>query len=240
MKEREIRDRINGFLRDTLRTVVVPASMGLGVALTGCSDASDQVPDGGFNAGALTSTATSTDAVAVYSAPMSDTLTDTGIGTMVTKYMAPVPDAGVPTKSSTSTGTSTLSSPVRDAGAPTKSSTSTGTSTLSIAPAYMAPQPRIESKTETYITEMGPAYMAPQPWIRTATAIRWITQLKTSTLTETDSAVAVYSAPVPTATQTATSTFSVAPAYMAPHPDGGAITYKSAGTPSSTHSPVTK
>jgi len=36
MKEHEIRQRIEGFLKRTARELVVPASMGLGLALVGC------------------------------------------------------------------------------------------------------------------------------------------------------------------------------------------------------------
>ena len=49
MKEKDIRERIHTFLRDTVRYVVVPASMGLGLALLGgCPDSSslDSNPDG--------------------------------------------------------------------------------------------------------------------------------------------------------------------------------------------------
>ena len=38
MKEKDIRERIHTFLRDTVRHVVVPASMGIGLALVGGSD----------------------------------------------------------------------------------------------------------------------------------------------------------------------------------------------------------
>ncbi len=38
MKEKDIRERIHTFLKDTVRYVVVPASMGIGLALVGCSD----------------------------------------------------------------------------------------------------------------------------------------------------------------------------------------------------------
>jgi hypothetical protein len=36
MKEKDIRDRINAFLRTRMQNLVVPASMGLGLALSGC------------------------------------------------------------------------------------------------------------------------------------------------------------------------------------------------------------
>ena len=47
MKEKDIRERIHIFLRDTVRYVVVPASMGIGLALVGCSDSGmNPSPDG--------------------------------------------------------------------------------------------------------------------------------------------------------------------------------------------------
>jgi hypothetical protein len=53
MKETDIRDRIAQFLKKTARTVVVPASMGLGLSSTGCEGhslhgrAADAGPDSG-------------------------------------------------------------------------------------------------------------------------------------------------------------------------------------------------
>jgi hypothetical protein len=38
MKEKDIRDHINAFLRTKLQSLVVPASMGLGMMMAGCSD----------------------------------------------------------------------------------------------------------------------------------------------------------------------------------------------------------
>ena len=38
MKEQDVRQRIESFLKRTAREVVIPVSMGLGLALTGCSD----------------------------------------------------------------------------------------------------------------------------------------------------------------------------------------------------------
>lgn len=39
MKERDIRDHINAFLKSKLQSLVVPASIGIGIALGGCSSA---------------------------------------------------------------------------------------------------------------------------------------------------------------------------------------------------------
>jgi len=49
MKEREIRDRIARFLQKTARTVVVPASVGLGLSAAGCDrhSLSARLADGG-------------------------------------------------------------------------------------------------------------------------------------------------------------------------------------------------
>jgi hypothetical protein len=38
MKEQDVRQRIESFLKRTAREMIIPASVGLGLALTGCSD----------------------------------------------------------------------------------------------------------------------------------------------------------------------------------------------------------
>ena len=80
MKEKDIRERIHTFLRDTVRYVVVPASMGIGLALVGCSDtALNANQDGSADSstvqpGSGGSTGTNSSAtggmVALYMAPM--------------------------------------------------------------------------------------------------------------------------------------------------------------------------
>ena len=42
MKEKDVRERVEMFLRSTVRTLVVPASMGLGLTLIGCSGSSSE------------------------------------------------------------------------------------------------------------------------------------------------------------------------------------------------------
>jgi uncharacterized NAD(P)/FAD-binding protein YdhS len=47
MKEKDIRDHINAFLRSRMQNLVVPASMGLGLMAWGCGDSSPiSKPDG--------------------------------------------------------------------------------------------------------------------------------------------------------------------------------------------------
>ena len=89
MKEKDIRERIHTFLRDTVRHVVVPASMGIGLALLGgCPDSSlGSNPDGsadtsfvqpGTGGSSGTSSSAPGGAVAVYSAPMTGGTTGAG------------------------------------------------------------------------------------------------------------------------------------------------------------------
>jgi hypothetical protein len=54
MKEKDIRDHINAFLRSKLQNLVVPASMGLGLMAWGCDDSSlGSNPDGAADASTL-------------------------------------------------------------------------------------------------------------------------------------------------------------------------------------------
>lgn len=93
MKEQEIRERVGVFLR----TVVVPASVGL--ALTGCGGSNDTPSDGGK--GTATATASDTSIRTLYMAPMLDagpsfqTEVQTQTRTMVTLYFAPMPEPPV-------------------------------------------------------------------------------------------------------------------------------------------------
>ncbi len=220
MKEREIRERINDFLRETMRTVVVPASMGLGLVLGGCSDSSTDSRDGSADVpnASLTSTVTDTGAVGLYSAPMSDTTKATSTATSsltqpggattktatdssttsrtavftnpVPDYAAPFPDAGASTKTSTASRTAVLTDPVTD---------------------YAAPLPDAGVRTKTVTsTELGPQplYAAPQPetGLATATATSSLTYgnkygapvSSTSWATNTQTGpVLLYMAPIP-------------------------------------------
>jgi hypothetical protein len=88
MREREMRLRIERFLQTRLRNMLAPATIGLGLAMTGCpSSGLDATED----AGALVKKDSGADVggpVAVYSAPAPDA------GGTQAKYMAQVPDAG--------------------------------------------------------------------------------------------------------------------------------------------------
>ena len=54
MREKDIRDHINAFFKNRLQTLLVPASMGIGLALGACTTSSLQSnPDGGRDSSAL-------------------------------------------------------------------------------------------------------------------------------------------------------------------------------------------
>jgi hypothetical protein len=170
MKEKDIRERIHIFLRDTVRYVVVPASMGIGLALVGCSDSGlDSNPDSSADtapvqsgAGSSTETGSATNStdtgtgtntmtgtVAVYSAPMQDGAVSSGTGT------------GSATDTGTGTGTGSDVVRLPDAGT---TGTRTGISTLT-GMLYMAVMPDAgasDTATRTYTNTVA-VYMAPQP-----------------------------------------------------------------------------
>jgi hypothetical protein len=110
MREREMRQRIERFLQTRLRRMLAPATIGIGLAMTGCPSSDINTTDDG---GALVNKDSGTDLgmVAVYSAPAPDAsgtpankdsgsplppvpTSDAGTDQLVTKYLAPVPDAG--------------------------------------------------------------------------------------------------------------------------------------------------
>ena len=132
MREKDIRERIHIFLRNTVRHVVVPASMGIGLALVGGCPTSppepnpdgsadtSSLPPGSGGAGGTTSSAAG-GAVALYMAMMPDASAGgaTGMGgatgaggatatggmtSPVLKYMAIMPDADVATGTGGTTG----------------------------------------------------------------------------------------------------------------------------------------
>jgi hypothetical protein len=89
MREREMHERVQQFLKVRMRAMVLPATLGLSLALAGCpSDGQETSEDGGNPAlkqdgGTI---------APVYSAAMPDAgKTDA----QITKYMAPLPDAGI-------------------------------------------------------------------------------------------------------------------------------------------------
>ncbi len=78
MRERDMRDRVQNFLRATMRNVVMPASMGLGLALAGCGGSDEPVSK--------------------YMGPMPDASGgDVPIQAdgPIAKYMGPMPDGGL-------------------------------------------------------------------------------------------------------------------------------------------------
>ena len=76
MREREMRQRVERFLRARLRNMLMPATLGLGLAVGGCNSDGLSTDDGG-NPAAETDAATKTDTP------------NAGM-----KYIAQIPDAG--------------------------------------------------------------------------------------------------------------------------------------------------
>ena len=93
MREREMRQRIERFLRTRLRTMLAPATLGLGLAMTAC-------PSGGLDttddAGALVNKDGGADQgpAMKYLAPMPDAGATSRDGEMVALYSAQLPDSG--------------------------------------------------------------------------------------------------------------------------------------------------
>jgi hypothetical protein len=124
MKENDVRERVQAFLKNTVRLVVVPASMGIGLALIGCSDSADDIrQDAGAEVASLagqsgqsgaggssgggggsvsggsggSSSSGAGGSVAVYAAPVFDAGAGGSGGLPVTHpaYMASLPDAAM-------------------------------------------------------------------------------------------------------------------------------------------------
>jgi len=86
MQEREMRHRVERFLQSRLRSMVIPATLGLGLAIGACNSDGLSTDDGGDpsakkDAGQATK----------YSAQIPDAGPDSGVAV---RYMAQMPDAG--------------------------------------------------------------------------------------------------------------------------------------------------
>jgi hypothetical protein len=184
MKEKDIRERIQTFLKNTVRHVVVPASMGIGLALIGCgSSDSSQKPD---DTKTSLSTSTSTDtsgAVALYMAQMPTATgqsTSTGTSGPVPAYMAPQPTV---TSQSTGTGTEPrmkYMAIMPDAGvADGPVGTITATAATTSVLLYAAPMTATKTALATNVMD----YAAPMPGTGTKTSV-------------TTGMVALYAAPM--------------------------------------------
>jgi hypothetical protein len=96
MKEKEIRERVEQFLKRTARNVVVPASLGLGLSLSGCEG--NALRTGAADAGrGVADTATTHDLpgmVLVYLVMMPDAALDTRPADTESEAGASRPDAG--------------------------------------------------------------------------------------------------------------------------------------------------
>jgi hypothetical protein len=87
MREHEMRERIHRFMQTRLGRLVAPATLGLGLAIGGCS--SDGLADDN-DASKKDSAAVNSDAAS----PSKDSGSSSQDGPIVAKYMAPTWDAG--------------------------------------------------------------------------------------------------------------------------------------------------
>ena len=93
MREQEMRRRIEGFLRARVRTMVAPAALGLGLALSGCNgDALSSNDDASADAHAGAAADTAAPAVK-YMAQLPDAGPE--LPQPQPDYMAVMPDAGI-------------------------------------------------------------------------------------------------------------------------------------------------
>jgi hypothetical protein len=210
MKDQDIRERIQTFLKETVRYVVVPASVGIGLALigsAGCgSSESTDDKDAGTSTMTSTATGTQTGGTPVYSAPMG---TGTGFGTgtgsnPVAKYMAVIPDAGqgqpeysAPMPRDAAVYSAPMTSTVSGTGTgatATRTSTSTGVVAL-----YMAVMPVDAGVVSRDAGQAVMDYMAPQPKdAGSSPVLRYMAVQPTSTSLGVGTGMTtVYSAPAP-------------------------------------------
>ena len=93
MREREMRQRVERFLQTRLRSMLMPATLGLGLAIGGCnSDAMDASDDGGQTAKKDTGSADKQSPPDTKFSDAGNQAPDTGTAGM--KYLAQIPDAG--------------------------------------------------------------------------------------------------------------------------------------------------
>jgi hypothetical protein len=96
MRERDMRARVERFIQTRLRSMLFPATLGLGMALTGCKGDGLEVDDGG-GSDAIVNQQDAQDAGAAmkYIAPIPDAAPD--LSGPAPEYIAPTPkaDSGV-------------------------------------------------------------------------------------------------------------------------------------------------
>ena len=90
MREREMHERVQQFLKVRMRAMVLPATLGLSLALTGCPKDGQETSEDGGNPALKQDGGTITP---VYSAAMPDA--GKLDATVATKYMAQLPDVGI-------------------------------------------------------------------------------------------------------------------------------------------------
>jgi hypothetical protein len=176
MREKEMHERVQEFLKVRMRAMVLPATLGLSLALGGCKEEGLESGDGGNPTISQDASLVSP----VYSAAMPDarlvdalgTKPDTGIADTgpTVKYMAQLPDTGAGTDSPV------YMAPLPDTG---------------IAPEYMAqlPDTGVATKYLAQLPDAGVAlrYMAQLP--DTGIAVRYMAQQP-----DADQVVALYMA----------------------------------------------
>jgi hypothetical protein len=95
MKENDVRERVQAFLKNTVRLVVVPASMGIGLALIGCGDSAISTqPDSGPQMSSSAGKSGSGGVGGSASGGVGGSSSTGGAGGSVTVYSAPTFDAG--------------------------------------------------------------------------------------------------------------------------------------------------
>jgi len=96
MREQDMRLRVERFLRVRLRNMLMPATLGLGLAIGGCNGDALNTDDGG-DPSVKKDAAAKTDLgmVVIYSAPAPDAGTGKEVPLAQPEYIAQMPDAGL-------------------------------------------------------------------------------------------------------------------------------------------------
>jgi hypothetical protein len=99
MREQEMRQRVERFLETRLRSMLMPATLGLGLALAGCNSSPLSSDDDGGQSANHDATSVSHDASSAKQDAFTPTMNDASSAkqdafTPTMKYMAQIPDAG--------------------------------------------------------------------------------------------------------------------------------------------------
>ncbi len=91
MREQDMRNRVERFLRVRLRSLLMPATLGLGLAIGGCNSDGLSTDDGGDP----TAKQDAAGGNPIYSAPTPDAGAGKEVPVAQPDYMAQMPDAGL-------------------------------------------------------------------------------------------------------------------------------------------------